>query len=171
MRTNLAFSTLMQSAVLAATLPLAANAHAAACDAPEFRAFDFWLGQWEVRTPDGKLAGHNAITREYGGCVVHERYSTGKGFSGESLNSYDAARGVWHQTWVDNTGTLLLIEGGVRDGRMVMEGPGAGPDGKPATQRITWTPNADGTLRQVWESRGANGVWSVVFDGTYTRSK
>jgi hypothetical protein len=30
--------------------------------------------------------------REYGGCVLHERYDTGKGYSGESLNVYDAAR-------------------------------------------------------------------------------
>ncbi len=33
---------------------------ATACDAPEHRAFDFWLGEWQVRTPDGKLAGESA---------------------------------------------------------------------------------------------------------------
>jgi hypothetical protein len=61
-------------------------ASAAPCEEPVHWAFDFWLGEWEVRTPDGKLAGDNRIEREYGGCVLHERYTTGKGYSGESLN-------------------------------------------------------------------------------------
>jgi hypothetical protein len=35
---------------------------------------------------------------------------------------YDAARQVWHQTWVDSSGTLLLLEGGLRGKSMVLEG-------------------------------------------------
>jgi hypothetical protein len=54
--------------------------------------------------------------------VLHERYATPGGYSGESLNIYDASRKLWHQTWVDSTGTLLLLDGGVRDGRMMLEG-------------------------------------------------
>ena len=94
--------------------PLASGCHssgAALQRGPEFRQFDFWLGRWEVHTPDGKLAGVNRIEREYGGCVVHEHYDTGKGYTGESLNIYDAARKVWHQSWVDSSGTLLLLDG------------------------------------------------------------
>ena len=34
------------------------------CDAPEFRQFDFWLGEWTVTKPDGQLAGTNRISRE-----------------------------------------------------------------------------------------------------------
>src|SRR4051812_17556363 len=92
----------------AATAVCAADA---SCDTPAHRGFDFWLGHWEVRTPDGKLAGTNRIEREYDGCVLHERYATPRGYSGESLNIYDASRKLWHQTWVDSTGTLLLLEG------------------------------------------------------------
>ena len=142
---------------------------AAPCDAVEHRAFDFWLDQWVVHGANGQLAGHNRIEREYGGCVLHERYSTPRGYSGESLNIYDAARRVWHQTWVDSSGTLLLLEGGLREGRMVLEGSLPGTDGKPVRQRITWTPNADGTVRQHWETSAADGVWSTAFDGTYRR--
>ena len=152
------------SVLLASTL-----AQAGPCDTPAYHAFDFWLGRWEVHTPDGKLAGRNHISREHGGCVLHEHYITEHGFDGESLNTYDAARGVWHQSWVDNSGTLLLIDGGLQDGRMVLGGAGIGPDGKPATQRISWTPNNDGSVRQLWESRDSAGSWSTVFDGHYTR--
>jgi hypothetical protein len=132
----------------------------AACSSPEHRQFDFWLGDWQVHKPDGAFAGINRITREYNGCVIHERYATGKGYSGESLNAYDAARKVWHQTWVDDSGLLLTLEGRWTGKSMVMEG------GK---QRITWTPNADGTVRQLWEAADGKGAWSVVFDGRYTK--
>lgn len=140
----------------------------AACDSSEFRQFDFWVGEWNVHTPDGKLAGTNRIEREYGGCVVHERYTTGKGFSGESLNIYDAARKVWHQTWVDNTGTLLNIEGTWIGDKMVLTGQSGGV-GAVTRHRITWTPNADGSVRQLWESTDAKGDWTIAFDGKYTR--
>ncbi|WP_265583832.1 hypothetical protein [Chitinimonas koreensis] len=96
-------------AIIASSMSIAMAA--SPCDSSAHRAFDFWLGEWQVHTPDGKLAGTNRISSEYNGCVLHERYDTGRGFSGESLNSYDAGRKVWHQTWVDTSGTLLLLEG------------------------------------------------------------
>lgn len=146
------------------------GAQAAACDDPAYRQFDFWLGDWQVHTPDGKLAGHNRIAREYGGCVLHERYDTGRGYSGESLNSFDIGRRVWHQTWVDNSGTLLLLEGGLREGSMVLEGQTRDAAGLLTRHRITWTPKADGKVRQLWESTDAAGLWTVAFDGLYSRN-
>lgn len=139
------------------------------CSGPDHRGFDFWLGEWNVYRPDGTLAGTNRIEREYGGCVVHERYEGAKGYRGESLNLWDASRGVWHQTWVDDQGLLLLLEGGVRDGAMVLEGRAPGPDGERVEHRITWTPNPDGSVRQHWETRAPGGAWSTAFDGTYRR--
>lgn len=111
-----------------------------ACASAEHRAFDFWVGEWNVHTPQGQLAGTSSVQRQYGGCVLHERYDTGRGYSGESLNTYSAPRKVWHQTWVDSSGQLLLLEGGLRDGRMVLEGQVTGADGTPARHGITWTP-------------------------------
>lgn len=158
-------------AFVSALLSMAVPAQAApACAGPEFRAFDFWLGDWKVRTPDGKLAGSNSIAREYGGCVLHERYDTGRGYSGESLNIYDAGKKVWHQTWVDTSGTLLLLEGSLRNGSMVLEGQTVGADAQVTKHRITWTPNADGSVRQWWESTDAKGQWTTAFDGAYTRN-
>ncbi|MGB8857364.1 MAG: hypothetical protein WCC58_11935 [Burkholderiales bacterium] len=147
-------------------LPVRADGN---CSDPEHRQFDFWLGDWEVRTTDAKLAGVNRISREYDGCVVHERYTTGRGYSGESLNIYDAGRKTWHQTWVDTTGTLLLLEGGLRDGSMVLEGQTVGADRQLTRHKITWTPNSNGGVRQHWQSTDAKGIWTTIFDGTYTR--
>jgi hypothetical protein len=159
---TLAFATLVTSF---GTTGLAATG----CDASEHRAFDFWIGEWQVRTPDGKLAGVNRVAREYDGCILHERYDTGRGYSGESLNIYDAGRRTWHQTWVDTSGTLLLLEGGLRDGSMVLEGQTVGTDALVTKHRITWTPSANGSVRQLWESTDAKGQWSTAFDGMYTR--
>ncbi len=152
---------------------ITAPCHAAAppkpCDGPEFRQFDFWLGTWKVHKTDGTVAGRNRIEREYDGCVVHEHYSTPRGYSGESLNVYDASRKVWHQSWVDNAGLLLLLEGRLEDKSMVMEGQTSAADGQSTRHRITWTPNADGTVRQLWESTDAKGQWTVAFDGLYKK--
>lgn len=156
-------------ALLASALACSAPSTAAPCATPEHRQFDFWVGEWQVRTPEGKVAGTNRIEREYDGCVVHERYTTKRGYAGESLNTYDATRNVWHQTWVDNEGTLLQLEGALRDGRMILEGQTIGKDGIITKHRISWTPEDDGTVRQLWESTDAKGAWRTLFDGRYTR--
>jgi hypothetical protein len=155
--------------VLGSAGSLAATSTPPACSDPAYRAFDFWLGDWQVRHADGKLAGHNRITREYDGCVIHEHYTTEHGYSGESLNIYDASRKLWHQTWVDNTGLLLVLEGGIRDGSMVLEGQTTGSNGAVSKQRIIWTPHRDGSVRQLWEATNDQGAWTTSFDGTYTK--
>ena len=156
-------------AILLCTTVMGTRAALAACDASQFRQFDFWLGTWDVHTPDGKLAGRNTVTSEYDGCVVHEHYATGHAYAGESLNIYDASRQRWHQTWVDTEGMLLVLEGGLHEGAMVLEGIGPDANQHPVRNRITWTPNADGSVRQYWESADEAGHWKVVFDGRYTR--
>ena len=85
------------------------------------------------------------------------------------MNAYDAGRKVWHQTWVDTAGTLLLLEGGLRDGKMVLEGQTVAADARVTRHRITRMPNPNRSVRQLWESTDAAGQWSVAFDGTYTR--
>lgn len=162
---------ILKGALIAAWIAIAPAdaANEGSCTAGEHRQFDFWLGEWNVHTPDGKLAGANSIKSEYGGCVLHERYSTTRGYRGESLNIYDAGRKVWHQSWVDSDGALLLLEGGLRGKSMVLEGRSIGAKGEVTRHRITWTPNADGTVRQHWQSTDSKGAWTTAFDGTYKR--
>lgn len=147
----------------------AAPAAAGPCDTPAHRQFDFWLGDWDVKQPDGTPVGRNLVTREQGGCALRERYSTPRAYAGESLNAYDPGRGTWHQTWIDNAGLLLQLEGGWRDGAMVLEGRTTAPDGKVMQHRLTWTPRPDGSVRQHWEQRAGDGAWTTAFDGRYTK--
>lgn len=155
---------LILAAALLATSAMA-EAQSGPCDAPERRQFDFWVGDWRVTTPDGKHAGDNRIEKVLDGCALHESWQGAGGGRGFSYNAYDPERKVWHQTWVDKQGNLLLLEGGLRGGRMVLEGP----QGK-VLNRITWTPAQDGTVRQRWETSPDQGkTWTTVFDGLYRR--
>lgn len=144
------------------------------CSAEAHRRFDFWQGRWVVRAANGALAGHNTIRPILGECALHERYTTPTGYEGESLNVYDASRGVWHQTWVDNQGLLLRLEGGYDTDRMVMQGPTVGADGSTRLNRITWS-RVDGDpdrVRQHWEVSTDDGAtWSTGFDGLYIRQR
>ena len=151
--------------------PASAGAQASpACSSASHRQFDFWIGDWDVKRADGRLAGRNIITREHGGCVIHERYTGANGYSGASLNMYDASRKRWHQTWVDNGGLLLDLNGEFRNGQMVLKGESIDSAGKTILGRITWTPRADGTVRQVWEqSSDGCATWTVAFDGIYSK--
>jgi len=141
-----------------------------ACSAAEYRQFDFWVGEWVV-TSNGQPAGTNTIEAIHGGCALQENWQgAGEGgISGSSFNIYDAATGKWHQTWVDASGTLLQLDGGRVGASMVLSGERPAPEGKGTAQhRITWTPNEDGSVRQLWEASSDGGdTWNVLFDGLY----
>ena len=166
----LAAAGLLQSiAVQAQTPPPAPKG----CTAPEARQFDFWVGRWDVYGPKGKKAGENRIEVIAEGCALLEQWTGSGGFSGKSLNIYDAGDRRWHQTWVDSGGTLLVLAGGLVARSMVMSAvtPGTTDPSKTVQQRITWTPAADGSVRQLWESSADGGrTWTVVFDGRYVRA-
>lgn len=149
-----------------------ASPRPAPCIAAENRQFDFWIGDWDVTTPDGKSAGTNLIKPEINGCALHEFWKGRGGFVGESFNVYDARRKVWHQSWVDGTGGLLLMDGKFEGGSMTLSDRDM--PGKPdlnAINEISWTPNADGSVRQHWRVSADGGKnWTTSFDGKYVKS-
>jgi hypothetical protein len=144
-------------------------AAAEACGTEKHRQFDFWLGRWNV-TASGQPAGTNHIELIHNGCALAEHWVSAEGaFAGSSPNMYDQANDKWHQTWVDTSGILLELNGGFADGKMVMSGTRPGPDGQAVTNRITWTPNEDGSVRQHWETSTDGEHWTTAFDGLYAR--
>ncbi|MDM3870810.1 hypothetical protein QSV34_05525 [Porticoccus sp. W117] len=145
----------------------------APCDSPEYRQFDFWLGHWQVFDSDsGDTVGENRIERIHSGCALQESWTGAKTSRGSSFNIYDKNSGQWHQSWVDNSGLLLRLNGGLdAEGRMVLSGPGVNAEGAAITHRITWIPG-DNQVRQQWHvSEDGGESWKAVFDGTYKRKK
>lgn len=159
-------------AVLSPSLALAETpAPQPNCDAAVRRQFDFWVGDWSVAV-GGKHAGDNRIDKILGGCALLENWTGGGGMSGKSLNFYDPVREQWHQTWVDDRGGSLALDGTFTGGSMVLSGTKQLKAGKATLNRITWTALPSNQVRQVWETSGDGGKsWTVAFDGLYTRKK
>ena len=151
--------------------PAGAQPTPAPSSSDEHREFDFWLGEWEGRNPAGEVVGHNSITSILGGCVLLEEWTAAGGaYRGKSFNIWDGSRERWHQTWVDVGGTLLELDGALRDGTMVLEGETVDREGRTIRNRISWTPSGDGTVRQHWEtSKDGGSTWETAFDGIYAR--
>ena len=151
------------------TVPLVAQAPRG-CTAPEYRQFDFWTGEWTVTVANGRVAGSNRIESILGGCALQEHWTSAAGGHGTSLNMWNAADSTWRQVWIDASGNLLELSGALRGKEMVLSGTTRGADGRMQVNRITWTPAADGTVRQLWESSTDDGAsWTVQFDGRYAR--
>jgi hypothetical protein len=141
------------------------------CTAPEHRQFDFWVGEWQVTDSAGtREYGSNVITSEEAGCVLRERWTGAGGGTGQSMNFFDRHQGQWHQVWVASGGNVLRLSGGLKSGSMVMEGDGVSPAGAPVRNRISWIPQPDGRVRQLW-TRSTDGgkTWQPGFDGWYAR--
>ena len=132
--------------------------------------FDFWLGDWKATSKDGKVLGYNLIQPIMDKCGFQENWKSVDGkFRGTSFNFYDVTNEQWHQTWMDNTGGNLQLNGSLKDGSMVLTGKTRNKQ-EWLLNRITWTPLADGRVRQYWEiSKDEGKSWGDAFDGYYER--
>ena len=121
--------------------------------------------------PHAELAigyGTSEVGMISGGVATVEKFKSG--YVGKSFNRYDADTGKWQQYWVDGQGVVLRLEGGLVDGNMVLAGESV-QKGETVLNRIRWTPNDDGTVRQHWESSKDGGdTWGTLFDGLYKRA-
>lgn len=149
------------------------------CSGPEYRQFDFWLGEWDVFGPAGQKIGTNSITSMNGGCVVYESWRDARGGTGNSFNYYEAKTKRWHQFWVNSNGnaaplsaapdgTPMPMSGKLVDGAMVLQSPA----GVKPLNRWTWSKVDGGKVRQHAEQSTDDGkTWTTVFDGLYVRAK
>ena len=143
-----------------------------ACSSSAHRQFDFWLGEWDVSTPQGTPAGTNNVDRILDGCALQEHWEASDGSKGTSLSSYDAVSRKWRQTFVDDTGQVLVLEGDFKDGKMVLQGEKVMGRQKGALQRISWQVVPGDKVRQRWDISQDDGKsWSVLFEGVYTKKK
>lgn len=144
------------------------------CQDEVYRAFDFWLGEWEVfgRTPEGKevKSGDNSITVEENGCLIVERWTDVQGGTGQSYNFYDPGMKKWRQVWVSGFGTIDYAGGLNEDGEMVLEGDISYRGGSTEKFKGIWTLRDDETVRQHFEQfDAAKEEWVGWYTGIYKR--
>jgi hypothetical protein len=138
----------------------------------EFRAFDFWIGEWDVAVANGTPAGHNSIKSAEKGCLLVENWVNVGGGTGMSINYLDKVTKEWVQVWNDASGSQINIRGSMTDEGMRLTGTiyyVANDQAFPF--RGLWTLLPDGRVRQFFEQSPDGGEsWSVWFEGFYTRT-
>lgn len=141
------------------------------CCTENHKAFDFWIGTWTVTNADGTAAGTNSIEKVQDQCILQENWTSAKaGYTGTSFNFYNARTKQWEQLWLDNKGGSLKLKGNRIDDQMILQSNELkNKKGEPYINRITWTLNKDGTVRQLWEVITNGREIAVAFDGLYKK--
>lgn len=143
------------------------------CQSPEYRKFDFWVGDWDVHTPNGgPTVGHNLVTVEQDGCLIIEHWtaSTGKE-TGTSFNYYDVRDKKWHQLYLDNSGNagaFPAMAGNLVEGKMVL----ISDESQSPVFRWTWYVLEPGKVRQMAEqSSDGEKAWKIIWDSVYVKQQ
>lgn len=132
--------------------------------------FDFWLGEWSLTWGAGQH-GTNRIEKILNDRIIQENFQedADPGLRGMSVSAYDAGRGVWCQTWVDNQGGYLDFTGRFENNSMVLERD-AIVRGQPCRQRMVWTNIQHDQLDWNWERSDDGGrAWRVLWQIRYSR--
>ena len=141
-----------------------------ACETPEHRQFDFWVGKWDVyRTDTNTLVAHSLIEKLYGGCAVRENWMPLSGFgAGGSLNAYRPNEKRWRQVYT-GAGNGWSEYVGQRQGKaMVIAGTLVMPDGSTTPVRITYRRGEGGSVLQIGEQSSDGGrSWHLSYHFTY----
>ncbi len=159
-------------AVVTSLLLVAPSAAAtSACTAPEYRQFDFWIGDWDVHdVGDAKPSMRIQVEKILDGCALRETYQDVNGMRGESLNFYDAGRKLWRQTWATSRGQVLLLEGKLENGRMAFRATEQTPQGA-LLWRAVWIPQGDEVRETAETSADGGKTWKPRFDIVFRKRR
>ena len=140
------------------------------CRDAVYHQFDFWIGKWKVKLPNGQAAGVNEVTREQEGCLLVEHWKANTGLqTGTSFNYYDVRDKQWHQLYIDNSGNagaFPAMAGGLVDGKMVL----LTDPTQPSLSRWTWYVISSGKVRQMAEQSTDGGkTWNTTWDSIYEK--
>lgn len=178
MRTFIAFIALL---TLAASTPLDGasqtppqTAPRPSCQGdPAYRAFDFWIGDWDVQRTGvarAPIGASSKVEKILDGCVILENWSPPGGVDGKSFNIYNRFTKQWEQYWVDAGGRITHYFGQFReDGNLYYEADQPAASGK---VRMTFFNQGPDQVRQLGHlSTDGGKTWKVSFDLTYIRKK
>jgi len=147
------------------------------CSRPEYRQFDFWIGEWEAFATNGQKAGDSKISLILDSCIILEEWTSasvqqGLRYAGKSFNTYNAATKQWQQTWVDNAGgTNEYMQGKFENNEIIFSStPFKFRKDTMAIRRITFSNLSPVKLRQHGEISKDNGAtWITEYDLEYRR--
>lgn len=137
---------------------------------PEARQFDFWIGEWDVKSTNGTTAGKSSVQLMLGDCVLFENWTSAapQTYSGKSFNVYNSSAKKWMQTWVDDKGGVIeFINGEVKDNTLTFV---TLPNVQGQITRLTFHNLEPGKVRQHFEVSADSGkTWTTTTDLYYYR--
>ena len=140
---------------------------------PEYRQFDFWIGEWEVKNPQDAVVGQSKIELILGECVIFENWTSATpGYEGKSFSYYNARTKTWQQKWIDTQAAPIEFDGTFNDEAKALEyaATGYAQDGSKLDFKLTFHHLSDDHVRQHWEQSADGGeTWATIFDGHYYR--
>lgn len=132
--------------------------------------FDFWVGEWNVETKDGKPAGHSSVQAISGGCGLLENWTDNNGGTGKSINAYNPILGAWQQFWVGEYGAVTEYRESEWRGDTLSFRATSRAGGTPISLRLTFNPLPDGSVRQFGEQSTDDGrTWTPTYELFYRR--
>jgi len=164
----------MKQLLLLAILFLGFNASSQ--DSTIYKAFDFWVGDWEANWIDANgnmIIGSNLIAKELDGKVIRETFTDpSTGFLGTSISVYSPADSSWHQAWADNSGGYINFKGIVDEGvRIFQTDPVKNGDDSIVRRMMFYNIQAD-SFDWDWEvSKDGGETWKLAWKIKYLRKK
>ncbi|MFL5808123.1 MAG: hypothetical protein ACJ749_01300 [Flavisolibacter sp.] len=147
------------------------------CTTPQSSQFDFWIGEWNLTWSDS-LHGTNRIEKIFGNCTVHENFYDPKtNYLGQSWSVYNTKYNKWQQTWIDNMGGYIALNGGMHGDSMVLSTEeqnvpaSVSPTGKLINRMVYHNIKKD-SFDWAWESSTDGGqTWKANWKIRYERKK
>ena len=149
------------------------------CSLPEFRQFDFWIGEWEAFGINGKKGGDSKISVILDSCIILEEWTSagvqqGFRYAGKSFNTWNRVQQQWQQTWVDNRGNTTAFTKGKFENNKIIFTTDPFPFSKDtiAIRRLTFFDLGTDKVRQLGEiSKDKGTSWRTEYDLEYRRKK
>ena len=163
-------ASLLFSAILLLVSTVSAQQKPCACCTENHKAFNFWVGDWNVVDSTGKRIGENSIKVLEKGCILNENWKSDKGYTGKSYNYFDRSDSTWNQLWIDNSGSILKLKGKAEKDKMILSSEIKQGKTQKYYDQITWLKVSDDKVVQLWERMNISGKRiAIVFKGIYLR--
>ncbi len=138
---------------------------------PEYKQFDFWVGDWNVFV-NGNRVGTNRIDHLDEGCVLMENWDANGSQVGISINYYDPALSKWRQVYVWDAGFVTEFTGSFENGAMTFFAAARGAGGQTGRQRMVFRQLAKDSVTQVTDQTFDDGkTWTNVWNSVYVRKQ
>jgi hypothetical protein len=134
------------------------------------------VGEWDLTWTNAKgetEKGTNRIVRILDEKVIQENFSDGKNsYRGTSLSVYNPRLKTWNQTWADNQGGYIHLEGLVSDGKRMFQTQPTDFNGTKVIRRMVFFDIKANSFTWNWEqSQDGGKTWALQWKINYKRKE